>query len=222
MVMLSCSLMAQGTYTENRDHSYFDKVSFGVAGDVEISIGDRYSVKIEGPSEVVGRIHTEVRDGVLHIERERNSNISFSNKRVIVYLTMPVVEGVYMAGSGNIRVNDPIKSDLEAKVSGSGDIIVGDIFSDEVKCAISGSGNILFEGEGKVSEMEMRISGSGSFRAERTEVEEMDISISGSGKCECNVVEELNVTTSGSGNVYYSGRPRVKAVTSGSGRVLPR
>jgi hypothetical protein len=203
---------------DTRNLTGFTKVSFGVPGNLYIRFGSDYKVVLEGDKDFLADIETEVSGGRLVIKKDNWTQNN--NKKVIVNITMPSVEGLGVSGSGQAEISDAVKSgDLDLRVSGSGKLLVNDITADNLDCGISGSGDILIRGTGTVADAEISISGSGSYSGESLKINSAEISISGSGSCFCNVTETLEAHVSGSGNVTYVGNPRIDARVSGSGRV---
>jgi hypothetical protein len=223
MVLFTLPGIAAGQTTETRQVRDFNKVSFGVAGDLTIKFGPEYKLVIEGPEKIVRETITEVRDGKLVIRRE-NWKLTFNEDRVTVNITMPEIEGLGVSGSGKALIADPVKDadDLRLNVSGSGKIVAGELNADRLDCSISGSGDIKLEAGGNVDTGEISISGSGSYSGESLEIDHLSVSVSGSGDCYCKAGDSLDARVSGSGNVTYSGSPKVDARVSGSGHVRSR
>lgn len=211
----------QSVVKETRDLKGFTKVSFGVAGNMYISIGSEFKVVLEGDKDDLDEIITEVSGGKLIVKKE---NWRFNmNEKVNVYITMPSVEGVGVSGSGKAEIKDAVKaSDLNLSVSGSGKLYTNEVSVTNLNCSISGSGDILVGG-GSASNGDFSISGSGNYSGENAKIGSADVSISGSGNCLLNVTESLKAHVSGSGNVTYTGgAPKVDARVSGSGKVRSR
>ena len=209
---------AQTAYTERRDVTGFTEVDFGVAGEMLISIGNEYSVVLEGDKDYISEIETKLYGSKLAIKREKRFDAG--NKKVFVRITMPALKGVSVSGSGKVTVNDPLKGEeLGIGISGSGKIFLGEVALGKVGCGISGSGSLSIAGNGTIGTLEVGISGSGDYAGETTEVGTLDASISGSGSCNCMVKDMLKARISGSGSILYSGKPRIDAAVSGSGRV---
>jgi hypothetical protein len=218
LLLFVSAATAQDTYKETRNVTGFDEVSFCLAGEVYISIGQGFKVVLEGDKEYLGEVETKVSGGELVIKRE--SWVNFNNQKVIVHITMPALNGIDVSGSGKVMVTDPLKSDdFEADISGSGKIYLKDVTMGDVECDISGSGTLVAEGTGSMKSLEVNISGSGSYKGESTKIGSFEASISGSGNCDCYVTDMLRASISGSGNVSYSGNPKIDASISGSGKV---
>ncbi|MDZ7738154.1 MAG: head GIN domain-containing protein [Bacteroidales bacterium] len=205
--------------SETRDVNDFTGVSFGVAGELILEQGNSFSVVLEGDKDDLEEVETLVRGDMLIIRQD--SWLNWGNKKVTVYITMPVIDDLSVSGSGNLIAEKIKADDLEISVSGSGDIDLGELVANSVDCSISGSGTIEI-GEGTAGDGELSISGSGKYRGDEFALKYLDVSISGSGSCYTMVEEKLEAHISGSGNVYYSGSPNVDAKVSGSGKVRKR
>ena len=218
LLLLVSTATAQDSYKETRNVSDFDEVSFCLAGEVYISIGQGFNVVLEGDKEYLDEVETKVSGGELVIKRD--SWVNFNNQKVIVRITMPALNGIDVSGSGKVTVTDPLKSDdFEADISGSGKIYLKEVTMGDVECDISGSGSFVAEGTGSMRSLEVDISGSGSYKGESTKIGSFEASISGSGSCDCYVTDMLRASISGSGSIWYSGNPKIDASISGSGKV---
>lgn len=223
ITLLAVIVMTSGISTgqsekETRNVSDFKSVSFGVAGNLYIKVGTKFSVVLEGDRDYINDIETYVRDGRLVIRNE-TSRI-FSNEKVDCYVTMPEINGLGVSGSGKAKIESAVEADkLNLSVSGSGKIYAGDLSADSFSCSISGSGDVIIEGNGSADKGEITISGSGSYKGEDFEVDHLSVNVSGSGNCDCRAGDSLTARISGSGNIYYSGSPRIDSRASGSGHV---
>jgi len=203
---------------ETRDVKDFTKVSFGVAGNLYINIGPEFKVVLEGEKRDLEDVITEVSGGRLVIKKE-NWKFNF-NEKITAYVTMPVLRGLGVSGSGKAEIKDAVKAeDLDLSVSGSGKIYSQDITVSKLGCSISGSGDIVLGSNGNATRADISISGSGNYEGESFKIGSAEVHISGSGNCTCNVTESLKAGVSGSGDVTYTGNPRVDAHVSGSGKV---
>jgi hypothetical protein len=194
----------------------FSSIGMSIQGELYLSQGSPQRLILEGDAEILEKITTEVRDGMLRIKPA----IPYSGTKstVKIWITTAEINGLHLSGSGNINAETAIKSDeMELKISGSGKIHVDDLACDEVDAAISGSGDIILGGS--ADEFNLAVSGSGSCVADRFRVEEASIKISGSGNCKIDAVKDLEAAISGSGSVYYVGNPTIDATVSGSGKI---
>ena len=209
---------AQGTYSEPRNVTGFDEVAFALSGEVYISFGQEYKVVLEGNKEYLAKVETKVTGGTLVIKSEKWFNTS--NEKVIARITMPLLKGLDLSGSGKVFISDMLKTpSLEVDISGSGKVYAKEVEINKFECGISGSGSLEFSGSGKIDDAELSVSGSGNLAAPTTKVARFEVNISGSGRCDCYVTEKLEGSISGSGNITYAGNPKIDASISGSGHI---
>lgn len=203
--------------SEIRNANGFSEIESQIAGDLRISQDSNYSLIVEGQQNILDQLITEVRDNRLNIRFKNGTFIS--GKKLIIHITTPTVEKLYLNGSGNIAFTSPIESvRLYLKISGSGDINLQEVNADDLDAKISGSGEMTISG-GSVHNETLNISGSGNMDFINLKAENADIALSGSGDAQVYVTHYLNAKISGSGNIYYKGTPAIDADISGSGSV---
>jgi hypothetical protein len=196
------------------DLSGFTSVSFNIAGKLYVKQDSAFSVKFEGKDEDLKKIIAEVKDNQLVI---KTRNGSFSMGEVIVYVSMPRIEGLNVAGSGDIKAEELVKSsDISLSVSGSGNIYVDNLQAKEITSSISGSGNIAVKGTESES-LNVNIAGSGDFDSRELSSKDINVSIAGSGSANVYATQNLITNIAGSGDVTYKGNPLVNASSVGSG-----
>ena len=198
--------------TEERDVSSFNEVQLKGSGKVTLTQGDKQSLKIQTDDNIMPLIETRVINKKLTIS---HGKYNLRPTTFNVDITVEKLEGVSIAGSGDISGNSRFFSDnFYAEISGSGDIEL-ELEVSKMKAAISGSGSInLF---GKADDSTAAISGSGKINAFDFETKNVSVTIRGSGDCRVNASESLHATISGSGDIYYKGRPQISTRISGSG-----
>lgn len=201
--------------TETRSASDFHAIETSIAGDVEVSVSDNFSVEVQAQENLLPILKTEVVDGALKIYFSENVS---HHENLKIRVSAPAFDGFSLGGSGTIRAMTPIRADnMKMAVAGSGDIFVSQADFGSAKASIAGSGNV--ELGGKANTLTTEIAGSGDINAKQLTANELDVAISGSGSVTCDVVQTLKVSIAGSGDVYYSGQPAVESNVSGSGSV---
>ena len=204
--------------TVTRDVASFSRVHNSISAQVVVVRGDKYQVKIEGESNVIEALVTEVKDGTLQIGFPGYSNIRMTRRLHVTVTTPGELSEVSNSGSGGIRTDGVFKSSsMRVRNSGSGAIAV-ELDADQLELAMSGSGNIEVKGHAK--QLNGNVSGSGSIRGSDLTVEEhSQIHVSGSGSCTITTNGVIDGRISGSGGIHYGGNPSTVNVShSGSGR----
>lgn len=245
LVLLSLALMGGnnykncikgegGTTVRDLDVSGFHGLGLSIPADVFVRPGAKFKVSVEGQSNIIDNIETEVSKGVWRIEFDKCVR---GHDDIVIKITMPELSEIALSGSGDIEVQDgfeavrdlelaisgsgSLKGNFEAQstelsISGSGDAELG-IITQSLDTAISGSGDL--EVKGAAEELSVAIAGSGSVDGEELMTNRTDVSIAGSGDCHVGVHESLDVSIVGSGSVIYSGDPKIDRSILGSGSV---
>ena len=209
---------------ETRDVEAFTTVGFAISGTLYISQGETHTVEIEADEDVLELIETVVTDGRLRIRSTQETSwLSWlwgGNERegtADVYVTLPSLDGVSVAGSGDVIVQDSFTSDtFSVAIAGSGDLDVP-VQASTVSASIAGSGSINLRGTAE--RLAANIAGSGDVRAEDLQVERAEVQIAGSGDCYVHARNQLSASIMGSGDVMYAGTPEIERSVLGSGEV---
>ena len=205
--------------TQGRSFSEFEGVSFALQGNLDIETGEGYSLQVEAQENLMPYINSFVRNGVLHIEADDNINLQPSRPMRFA-LTVPSLNEVTLAGSGDINVEEMIDAHrVTLTIAGSGDMEIEEVITPELHVSIAGSGDITLSGEGE--RQEISIAGSGDYEARTFISSVVDVSIAGSGDAFVQANETLVVSIAGSGTVFYLGNPTISTSIVGSGGVNP-
>lgn len=181
---------------EPREVSGFTGIALAAPIRVELSLGERESLFLEGDAKLLADIETVVEDRVLKIRLKPGTRKSWNSKaRAIV--TARAIEHL--------------------AISGSGDIAAPQLRSDALKIAIAGSGDVSVGGT--AATLSTSISGSGDVKADKLEARSVTVSIAGSGDATVWARESLTVNIAGSGDVRYLGEPALRKSIVGSGSV---
>lgn len=164
---------------------------------VEVRVGAAPSLVVEGDSNLVRLVQTEVRGSTLHIGTD--SRLRSTTPLKVVYTTPRLTE-LRAGGSGQVTVRDLGGDPLEVRQGGSGVTrLYGDVA--ELQASVAGSGRIEAT-ELRAGSARMGVSGSGRLSVGQVRGEYARASVSGSGRVEASgAVQRLNVSVSGSGSV---------------------
>lgn len=187
--------------TEQRATGNFSKVNASGSTDVQITQGATLKVEVRGYSNLLPYYETKLESGTLKLGFR--SGVNIRNDNTEVFITMPVLEGLQLAGSGNMSTAGNFfgNANFEAKIDGSGNITIA---------------------HGATQNFSSFIAGSGSIYAFGMVAATAETNTKGSGNTEITVTNLLKANIEGSGNVYYHGTPTVIANITGSGVVVPR
>ncbi|MEH6537467.1 MAG: head GIN domain-containing protein [Psychroserpens sp.] len=205
--------------TESRTTSDYDAISCAGSFDYVLVAGTEGKITLEGESNLLQHVVTEVKNGKLIIKTEKGKNLDPShNKTIKVTIPFKDIDKVALAGSGDLWNKDRITSnDLEVSLSGSGDIIL-DVQTKNVSGKVTGSGDLTLKGS--TSNLRAGVTGSGDFHGFDLKSTNTDVSITGSGDAEVLCTGDLKARVTGSGDIEYRGNPEKKDTkVSGSGSI---
>jgi len=204
------------TVSENREISEFDRIELEVNAEVILQQGEEQEVVVEAQQNILSVLETDVKNGKLEIDFDGHHVRRHSD--IKIYITVPDITSLKVAGSGSIRGADDFEvTDLDLNISGSGKIDFGVKGANSIDTDISGSGDLYLNGD--VIRHQANISGSGKIKAYDLVTTNADMEITGSGTTEVYVTDKLKAKISGSGKVRYKGNPSVEVNVSGSGKV---
>src|SRR5690606_27104415 len=204
---------------ETRNVSGFHAVANSGSIVVEVRLGNRESVRLEGDEAAIRQIETVVEGGTLKIRFKDQSGRTNWGK-VTAHVSAKQLDGLTQSGSGSISVSGVISGgELNVALSGSGRISF-ESATEVLNASISGSGRI--QAAGHAARCNASISGSGRFDGRDLETQTSSLKVSGSGGLDIHVDDQLDASISGSGNITYTGDAETNVRTSGSGRVRKR
>ena len=203
---------------EKRDVSVFSLIDLSISADVYITQGKGHSLEIQASEKALQKIITKVKGDELIIEWKNNNY--HGNGDITIKITVEEIDGLRIAGSGNIICSSALNSDeLNLSIAGSGDITLKDLKARKIRSEVAGSGNIKLGGNSNVEAHKINIAGSGDVVVKKLQTKKVVVNIAGSGNCYVFATEELDVNIAGSGDVYYFGDPKVESNVMGSGDV---
>lgn len=181
--------------TQERKVDDFSRIELAGSFDLVVEVGSEPSVTITFDDNIIDHIETEVHGRTLEIECRE----SFSSSRgCLIEITVPMLDAIFL--------------------SGSGDIIAKNIDSDEFRFEVSGSGD--FEARGRVKDLDISVRGSGDVDARDLVAEYAYVVIKGSGDVDVHATEELEAAIYGSGDITYFGDPKhISRRVAGSGDI---
>ena len=206
--------------TIERSVGEYDAIGLSGWFDVDLVAGKEGEIKLEGESNLLEYIKTEVKNGKLSIKVEKGYNLKPSSWDDGIRITVPIqsIDAVALSGSGDIVGKTTIKTDdFQTAMSGSGDITLA-IEASSIDASMSGSGDITLNG--RTTDFEATISGSGDIKAYGLEADNVNATVSGSADIKVTANKMLKARVSGSGDISYRGNPdKVDTKASGSGDI---
>jgi hypothetical protein len=185
--------------TQARDVAPFDRLEVADSVDVEVVPGDGRKVEVYGGEDVLDRVETESRGGVLRIDvRDRG----------IVIGPDPL---------GDVRVQVSASSLDAVTIGGSSDVALGELELPELVLEIEGAADV--EASGTADRLTATIQGAGDADLSDLAVRSATVVVQGAADARLNVSERLDVTVQGAADVSYRGNPTVTEDIEGAGDI---
>jgi len=197
----------------------FDKVGFGLAGEIDVRVGPAWSVRATGPAAAFANLRVTRENGSLQIGRrfnDRDSNRQLE-RQVHFVVTLPKLSGVALGGSGRMTVDRVQGGAFDAALGGSGNMALGSLQVDRAEISIGGSGNIA--AAGSAHSLKVSLGGSGNLQAAGLRATSADVSAAGSGGIRATVEGPAQVSVVGSGTVDLGRGARCTVTRMGKAQV---
>lgn len=196
----------------------YSKIVYNVAGDLFITIGNDYEVRLEGDEEYIQNVTTENKKGTLSISQDRRYKPK--NAKLAVYVTLPILSDLTLNTSGSVFIYGSLNQDkFNCKTTGSGNVSVSSLNVKQAKFALTSSGSVSITDKSSVNNLSVVLSGSGNFNGANASSANVAATVKASGSCDCDATKRLSATITGSGDIAYSGNPKISAKLNGSGKL---
>lgn len=204
--------------TITRSTSDYDEIKCAGWMDFILVKGNEGDITLEGESNLLEYIITEVEGNTLKIKTENNINLKPSfNKTITITIPFQDIDYVSLSGSGDVSSkNKIVANNFTTRVSGSGDIVL-DVDADEIEGSVTGSGDLTLNG--KTNKLKASVTGSGDFHGYNLDAKDVEAKVTGSGDVEIVCNGHLDAKVTGSGDIEYKGSPKsedTKVTGSGS------
>jgi len=168
----------------------------GVA-DITVRVGRPQAVTVRADDNLIGRVTTRVRRGVLTVGERRGS----MNARTPIHLAVdvPALGLLSLSGNGTVRAGGLRARRLVVRLSGAGSV----------------------RATGSADRLDATLSGAGEAQLGRLVARDVRADVSGMGRIEVHPRHSLDARIRGAGSIVYRGRPVVVTTdVTGMGAVL--
>ena len=207
---------------ETVDLTGYTSVTLAGIGDVILTQADFQPVRIEAEDNLIPYFEVKVEGSTLVIGlKDEYLGVNLRPTRPVkFYVSLPEVEALTLAGSGNILAGDLQTGDLRLSLLGSGNVTTGDLDSAALRLDLAGSGNIGLQTV-QATDVNLSILGSGNVTLDSLTAAEISSTISGSGDVTLTAgqVDDQQIEILGSGDYLAAGleSQTTRVTVSGSG-----
>jgi hypothetical protein len=194
----------------------FNEIEVAGPFDVVVNVGKSQSVRAVGDADDLDRLKVEVSGNELRIGSKERRWMDWSDRDPIkFYVTVPSLNAVSLAGSGDIQV-DRVKADaFVGSIAGSGDLTIASLTATNARLSIAGSGDLTASGSCRTAEVS--IAGSGDVDISGLRCQSLSARVAGSGDITANATQNAKLSVMGSGAITVSGGAKCDISKMGSG-----
>lgn len=216
-------VVASNTYvTKDIKVDNFKKIS--VAGSPDVTFTQKSGhpeVEVYTSDNIIDLLDIKVKDNTLYIGFKKNVNVSY--KKLDVRVSAETLNGISVAGSGDIFLKNGLQTDdnLTINVAGSGDIKGSGIKCNDMKVSVAGSGDINANNI-TCNNLKVSVAGSGDMILKNVTATGTEASVAGSGSATITgTTQTASYSVAGSGDLLTEGyeTQRVSASVAGSGSI---
>lgn len=216
--------LAQST-TETRALAGFTAIEVGNGIELRLSAGPAQRIEASADTpELLARLKTEVRNGVLIIRFERDEKESRNRNNVVRHLlveaTAPAVASLKGTSGARIVLAGPYATDKLSLDLSSGAMLEGEIRAAALRADLT-SGAIATP-TGQVQSLTVDVSSGAIFKGQGLQTATCEALASSGGITNVEVRETLTASASSGGLVRYGGPAQVKKTASSGGSVKTR
>jgi len=211
-----------------RNISGFSSVTLASIGNVYITQGPAESLRIEAEDNLIPYFDTSVQGGTLKIgiKAEYMSVSLLPTRPVNFYVTLPKIEAITLAGSGNIFAGKLQTGAFRISLLGSGNIAADALAATNLDIHLGGSGNISLAIV-SARQVNANIAGSGAIHVDALTADKISSQTAGSGNITIGgTVAEQSAEILGSGDYLAGGlnsaTATLRVTGSGSSQVSAR
>ncbi len=222
-VSLMIAVSAQKTLTdanaEKRNVTGFHAIEVSGGIDLYLSQGSEAVAVSASKPEYRDRIKTEVKNGVLKIWYEWNTNfrVDWGNRKLKAYVSFKELDALRGSGGSDIDVDGTIKvSKLDLRISGGSDFS-GKVELSELKVEASGGSDVSISG--KTGRLNIDASGGSDFSGYELSADICNVEASGGSDVHVTVNKELSASASGGSDVFYKGSGLIRDIKTSSSNI---
>jgi len=204
---------------ENRSTSDYDEIYCSGSLDYILVAGKEGNLKLEGESNLLEYVETEVKGDKLVIKTKNGVYLKpRKNETIKITITFEYIDEISLSGSGDLWNEDVLNlNDLSTSIIGSGDVVL-DVNTKNIQADVTGSGDLTLKGS--TQNLSANVTGSGDFHGFELNSKNTEVTVTGSGDAKVVSTENFKARVSGSGDIRYKGNPiKEDTKVSGSGSI---
>ncbi|AUD06516.1 head GIN domain-containing protein [Spirosoma pollinicola] len=193
---------------QQRTIGSFTKLSVRVGMRVHIAAGNAGSAELEGESNILEHVVTEVKNGELTVMLSQNKSYN-QTKGVTVTIHVAKLDQVMVSTGCSVESDLPITATNLTATIETGSRLTAPISTKNLKLTVKDGSQANLQGT--ATDADIRLSGAGRLSAEKLTIARADVQLNGASRADIHVTETLEASADGVSTVNYTGNPTVKS-----------
>lgn len=169
---------------QRRDLADFDRIEIKGALELQVTIAERYDVRVSADDRYIDDVETDVRDGRLVISMRARDR--WNDADVVVKIQMPKLAALDVSGAVDADLDGLDEERLEIDISGAADL----------------------DARGRCGTLELTVNGAGEIDAEDLHCETVTAIINGAGEASVHASRKVTARVNGVGEIDIYGNPQ--------------
>ncbi|MGV0921210.1 head GIN domain-containing protein [Empedobacter falsenii] len=205
---------SSNTVTETRKVASFEGIDVSSAISVIVEDGNyNGQISVEAPDNIMNRITTEVKNGVLVMKI--NGTVNLKNSSIKIKFPHQKLRSFNLSGATNVTVLPTQKVEkMAVDLSGASNLKL-DVVSNSISVDNSGASSMKISGN--VQDLNISVSGASSFVGKELKAANVVVDCSGASSTTVWAVNNLTADSSGASSVRYVDENGLKTKVSTSG-----
>lgn len=218
LIIALITLLTQGVYAQNsitgngqivkqqRTIGSFNKLTVRVGMRVHIAAGNASVAELEGESNILEHVVTEVRNGELTVMLAKNKNFN-QTKGVTVTIHVAKLNELLVSTGCSVESTLPIEGNKLAVTVETGSRLTAPISTKSLTLTVKDGSQATLQGT--ATEADIHMSGAGKLSADKLTIARANVRVDGASRADIHVTETLSASADGVSIVNYTGNPSV-------------
>ncbi|GAB3789475.1 hypothetical protein GCM10028818_58130 [Spirosoma horti] len=212
------TFLTQGVYAQNsitgngqivkqqRTLGSFNKLTVRVGMRVHIMAGNASVAELEGESNILEHVVTEVKNGELTVMLSKNKSFN-QTKGVTVTIHVARLNEILVSTGCSVESDLPIESNQLTTIVETGSRLTAPISTKNLKLTVKEGSQATLQGT--AAEADIRLSGAGKLSADKLTIARASVRADGASRADIHVTQTLSASADGVSTVNYTGNPSV-------------
>ena len=191
---------------QQRSIGNFDKLAVRVGMRVQIVAGDAGKAELEGESNILEHVVTEVKNGELTVMLAQNKSYK-QTKGVTVTIHVAKLDQILVSTGCSVESDLPIQANTLTATVETGSRLTTSVSTKTLKLTVKEGSQAALQGT--ATDADIRLSGAGKLSADKLTIMRANVRLDGASRADIHVTETLSASADGVSTVTYTGNPTV-------------